>query len=422
MKVKYSKIIELLIWIHLIMWILVIPVTEFQMIYFGKKIITTFTLGIVEVIVLCIYITLKMSSTSNMVFNATSKLAMSLVVVFMICWFIGLIANPDTALYYKFYYIFYWIMPFIIVVISYQETIDIDKILKFILITSIVNGVMIICQRFSNSLIWPFKEDDLGNTLFYISETYYNTTKMVRCPGICMSGLDSGSLLVFGIVITFGANYLKSIYKFLLSCFFIVCIWFTGTRNVYLLLLFIIGMYIVNIIFKDNKKTRRRISIVLTGMAVLVALLLQLNLNMSNSATRNILTDYSSIGIRMSVWMNILSYISSGSFLQVLTGHSVWQTAGYPTIIDNMYLELLIMNGLLGVIAFCVYLIKLAKIAVNLEKSELIPYYSFVLGMFIYGMLNVIGCQNLSIIMLCAIMFSQISKGECKNENKYNTE
>ena len=69
-------------------------------------------------------------------------------------------------------------------------------------------------------------------------------------------------------------------------------------------------------------------------------------------ATKSILTDTLSAGIRTQNWINVLKKISEAGIVRIILGQSVWQSAGFNLLIDNMYLELIVLAGVIGCIVF----------------------------------------------------------------------
>lgn len=420
MKLKYSNLIKLLIWIHFIMWILVIPITELQLFFFGKKVITLFALGIVEFVIFLIFIIILLSK-KTISLNPVCKICFNYILVMMGLWLIGFIINESTPIYWKFYYIFYWIMPVLIIIVASQVKFDFKSVLKLLTIIAFINAILVLIQHFGNTLIWPFEVDDQGNELFFISSAYYNTKQMIRCPGLCMSGLDSGALMIFGMMYVIGENKLKICKRIFLISFLLFATWFTGTRNIYLFLVFIIGCILINYFLNNKYKLKKQITVIYTIFSFLACMCLQFNLGTTTqNATQDLLTDFTSMNIRLSTWNSVIADFSSSNLLQQLFGQSIWQSAGYPLVVDNMYLELLIMVGIFGTLYFCFFIFKMSFVALKTGDKSIIPYFSYFLGVFIYGTLNVIGSLNLTFLMIFGILISQ-SVGSERNENKYRS-
>ncbi len=71
-----------------------------------------------------------------------------------------------------------------ILIAADQMEFKIEYLMKVLMTIIIIHAVMIVIQRATASIIWPFSYDESGKQFFYISENYYNTQeKMVRCPG-----------------------------------------------------------------------------------------------------------------------------------------------------------------------------------------------------------------------------------------------
>lgn len=412
MKIKYSSIIKILIWIHFIMWLLLIPVTEFQLLLFGKKIITLYVLGIVEFIVFTLFIII-LAAKKKIHLNSICKIFAGYIIVMMTLWVIGFAVNVNTPIYWKLYYIFYWIMPALIVIVASQVRFNFKPMIKVVTLVAFINAVIVLIQHYGNTLLWPFEFDDQGKTLFFISSSYYNTNEMVRCPGLCMSGLDSGALMIFGMLFIFADENQKLFKKIVSIGFLVFATWFTGTRNIYFFFLFVVGCIFINYVLKKKEHVKKKITILYTLLALAFSMFLQMGLGVvKQNATQNLLTDFTSMNIRLGVWETVINDFNSGNFFQKLIGRSVWQSAGYSKVMDNMYLELLIMVGIIGLIAFCIFILKLSLEAMNKKSKSIIPYYSYLLGLFVYGTLNVIGSLNLTFLMLIGIFISQYDEAE----------
>ena len=394
-----DRLLEIIIWLHMIIWLFTIPIAQVQMILFGRRILTLFNFGIVEGLVLCFLFL----SSKKLVIDRLSRSTLYLISIMVFILLICFIINSNVDLYWRIYFVVYWIMPLLVIVSSNQCKINLHKLLLPLLIIIVVHAVFVILQNQWNSIIWPYKYDDTGEAFFYIGEGYYNTaTKMTRCPGICMSGLDAGLLLVFGIIIIMIYPRIKRWIKCCLFLLFLVAIWFTGTRNIFILVIFILGYF--GISRYTQGKMQKILYIFLPVFSALIYTGIFYYLSSNYTATANILTDTSSAGIRTKVWETVWNKILEGNILQILFGFNIWQKAGTSLLIDNMYLELLMVGGFFVLFCFCGYLLFLPKKLGIIGEKHFTVLSAFISGAFLYGVANVIGNYYITLILVSIII------------------
>ncbi|WP_040213545.1 hypothetical protein [Clostridium polynesiense] len=405
-KSKYSsfdsRILACILWIHMFIWLFNLPIAQLQMQLFGKRILTLSSFAIIEGMILFLLFVFK---AAKIRIDSISKGAICLFGMLLFIGLIGLIINPEVDLYWRFYYVIYWILPLIVVVASNQTEIELNRFMKVLLFIIFIHSILILVQHFSNSILWPFRVDENGNNFFYISEGYYNTnSRMVRCPGICISGLDAGVLLVFGISLTWSIPKLKKWNKIFLTILFVIAIWFTGTRNIYILFAFVVVFVnVCNIIKKRRNKNLICSSIVIFAVALYTWIFSYLG-EVSPNATANVLTDTLSAKLRLINWENVLVKIQERNVFQILFGHNVWQSAGTNLLIDNMYLEFLLMGGIVTLVSFCCYFAFIAYQIGNKGNKMLYPLAAFVSGVFLYGVANVLGNIYMTLIVISVVI------------------
>ncbi|WP_343338820.1 hypothetical protein [Terrisporobacter petrolearius] len=342
--------------------------------------------------------------SKNIYYDKIIQSTIGLTCVLVFIGLIGMIIN-NVELYWIIYYLIYWIVPFIVIIISKQVKLDIYKFNKVLLVIVALHCLVIYIQRFTNSIWWPFVNDEYGNKIFYISEGYYNTIdRMVRCPGICISGLDAGILLLFGCVLIYFMKFKKKVIKYIWYVFFLLGVWFTGTRNIYFVMLYmIIYVYIMKITPKKLRPLFGNIyMIICTVIYTLTFFILGKHYT---SATRNILTDTLSTKMRIDNWSKVFDMIKEGSILQKFFGQFKWQNNIGNIVIDNIYLELILFCGILGLIAFCTYIIFIHTQLIKVcdEKCNLL--IAFISSLMIYGVGNALGNIYISLIAVCILIF-----------------
>ena len=394
-----SLLIQVLIYTHICLYILYLPITELQMIIFGKQIFSSFHFGIFELLIIILII---INNSSKILINRKNYPALVMAIFLISLWIIGLIMNYNIDYYWKFYYLFYWVVPFIIIIIIYQNKINVIDIKKVLIFIITVHAILIILQHYQNNILWPYMVDDSGNQLFYISNEYYNIgAYMNRCPGLCISGLEAGLLLNFGIVILLNTSLLNKRERILLLIIYFIALFFTGTRNVYIQFIYII--LIENVLkLKITNKNKILCVIAITFIMIIFYNFTFINLKAIGISTKSIFTDTLSASIRVENWMKVLSDISQSSIFKILFGQGIWQSAGYNYLIDNMYLELIIAIGILGFISYMFFLIitsiRIGRKYNGYNKRNF--YFAFLLSSFIYGVANVLGNLFFCLIIL----------------------
>lgn len=310
-------------------------------------------------------------------------------------------------------------MPFIVIALASQKPVKIQRLKIFMLCITVIHAILIISQHFLNDIIWPFSIDGEGKQIFYISSEYYNTGKyMERCPGLCISGLEAGVLLIFGIILVISISEMNKYLRICLLALFVIAIFFTGTRNIYLQLIFIVAITIIAKLPKLSAKNKTRLNIFVTLISMLAYWLMFNNIG-GGVATKSILTDTLSAGIRTQNWINVLKKISEAGIVRIILGQSVWQSAGFNLLIDNMYLELIVLAGVIGCIVYLLFLISISRYMVKLDDSIVgYAFSAFILSSLVYGVANVLGNSFFTMIILTIIICENESNFEIKKRSK----
>lgn len=414
--VKKSKIINiiitLLLFIHVFSWVLYMPMAQIQMMIFGKRLVSFMHYGVIE-IVLVIFLLLFNEKKIRLV-NFDKNL-LYLIFPFLISWMINSVRLNELTPFIILFYLMNWIFPILILIIINQYDYDILFFIKIMLVLVIVHAIIIIFQRLTNSIIWPFKMYDDGTSIFGI-DTYYNVgNHMGRCPGMCQNGLDAGIFSIFGIVLTVILPDIKSFFKFVICVLLIFSIYFTGTRNVFVMMSFIIAVIIL-MRLEFSRKNKIRLLVLLTFLTCIIYLFFVLKMT-NFETTGNVFTDTTSIGIRIGKWIKMINKITAGGILNFLFGVMQWQNAGNCEVIDNMYLELVWCSGIFSLFAYIKYIINIAMTNIRDNKFEEFVCAGFTLCYFVYGVLNSTSNLYLTLIILLFIFCNR----NLKNKKYYRT-
>lgn len=185
-KTKLSDtLISILIYSHIISWVLFTPISQFQMMIFGSRVFTFVHFGILEMAIVFLLICLNHGQIK---LNITSKRSLIVSAVFLVSWVYNFLFNGKVSTYNLLFYIMTWLFPFIVVFITSQYKFDrtqMTRILHFMIVVCIIHAVLIFIQRFTNSLIWPYLDYGDGEQVFYVGENYYTSgSYMARCLGL----------------------------------------------------------------------------------------------------------------------------------------------------------------------------------------------------------------------------------------------
>lgn len=412
LKIKNIEInlLKLIIGIQLLAWVFNLPFTQLQMLFWGRRRITLIHLGIIEFILIILLLVLI---SKKIYLNKITRYTIAFIGSLIFIGLIEIMIN-NVEFYWVMYYFFYWIIPFIIILISNQIKFNIDKLNKILLLIIILHCTIIFIQRFTNSIFWPFINDEYGSKLFYISEGYYNTTdKMVRCPGLSVSGLDAGILLIFGCVLLYFIKFKREITKYILGVFFLIGIWFTGTRNIYFIVIYML-IYVLIMKITPCKLRASFCNLYMILSSIIYTFTFLVIGENHLISTKNILTDTLSAKIRIENWNNIIYMIKDSSFLQKIFGQFKWQNNMNNMVIDNIYLELILFCGILGLIIFYVYIIFIQSQLIKLGDKRCNLLIAFISSLMIYGVANVLGNIYLSLIAICILIWNNSMKNEVR--------
>lgn len=402
-----SILITALLIAHMLSWVLYMPVSQFQMMLFGEKVLSFMHYAIIEIFIFMLLMVLNKGKLKKLKSNLAP-----LIVSFMLllsCIY-NLLFNSNVDSFNIIFYLMSWVFPYLVVFLVMQfdyDSMTCDRFFKFLLVICIIHALLILLQHFTNDLIWPYSNYDDGTRIFYTGDNYYQSgSYMARCPGITISGLDAGILLLFGIIISNTMNLERNT-RFIINCLFLVSIYFTGTRNIYVVSAYIVGIVLI-IKFVKNIKYRRFMMIATTIVACILYLYLVTGMTVFTS-TNNILSDNMSIMYRLQLWEKANILITDLPLGSKLFGVLLWQQASGPTI-DNFYLETIYCAGIISLIFIIWFIIKLSSRCLRLDSLMSIASSAFILSFFVYGMLNSASNFYLTLIILIFIYCMNLSK------------
>lgn len=167
---------------------------------------------------------------------------------------------------------YYWIYLLCICIFFKINIINIDILIKTLVIFVLANSILGVIQYLLRDpiLSTTFQGKPFVNTIFYkdgISSAYtwlYNLGSQVRAHGLFDSGLTLGLFINFAIciVISFFIGIRKrdvkipTNYKLVILLFciiFLTSLYMTLTRNIYVIFLNIVFLYLIMIFFKEKK-------------------------------------------------------------------------------------------------------------------------------------------------------------------------
>lgn len=387
--------------VHMLIWVVNLPFSQLQLRLFGRRILTWGFLGTLECGLL---ITIFLLSFKHIRLRKLSFATSKFVVLAMLLGLIAMTLSSYASTWTFMNFFLYWMVPFVFLIAFDQVQFDTHSLQKILLVIIIIHAVMILLQKATGSIIWPYEYNELGEQLFYIGTNYYNMDGLVRCPGICISGLNAGIMLIFGWGILWITEFKRKIWRWLLALLFGVAILFTGTRNIY-----ITAIYVLIYVFIYCHTSGKWRIILCNGFMVLSTVLyisfFQIIGQLYFQITKNILTDTFSATIRINNWAAILEKIEDGSILQILFGQLAWQ----PNVvlnIDNLFLEVFMAIGLVGLVAFCLYFLYMHNYLLAIDDNRFALLLGFVSAFFIYGTANVFENLYMALIVIAVCICS----------------
>ena len=316
----------------------------------------------------------------------------------------------EAGIYLVAIFIYRKIIPLLLVlaIITRKKIIRIDRIVALFKSFALINAVMTIVQYLTNDLIWPFTTDSNGNALFWsINSTDFSR---LRPPGCMNSALSSGYISVIWlclIIFTYKQGrdsfaQRKRLELYVSAIIAILAILATQTRNIYLVVVFILIYCVVSKIVKNKK------SIVMPAFSILSAVIYFLVFMVVLPTMDSVMGIFSNMSalIRVRNWINLAELIKNENITQKLMGIMKWQEIAADSVFsDNLYIDLFFAMGFLGLIIYLFVNIKLQK---GLLKCNLyVPIAALVASILFCGVANIPSpCYESTILILAAIFMN----------------
>ena len=161
--------VRVLLFLHMMMWILYMPITQLQLAIFGRRVITLFHFGLIEVFIILLLI---LWDSFTIKYGKYGKITFAFLAAFLGTWIISFMTNSSVAAYWRMYYLIYWIVPLLVLIICSQHPIDAVKFTKSILVIVVIHAGLIFYQHFANNLLWPYSVDEEGKNLSLVPVSF----------------------------------------------------------------------------------------------------------------------------------------------------------------------------------------------------------------------------------------------------------
>lgn len=316
----------------------------------------------------------------------------------------------EAGIYLVAIFIYRKIIPLLLVlaIITRKKIIRIDRIVALFKSFALINAVMTIVQYLTNDLIWPFTTDSNGNALFWsINSTDFSR---LRPPGCMNSALSSGYISVIWlclIIFTYKQGrdsfaQRKRLELYISAIIAILAILATQTRNIYLVVVFILIYCVVSKIVKNKK------SIVMPAFSILSAVIYFLVFMVVLPTMDSVMGLFSNMSalIRVQNWVKLIELIKNESITQKLMGIMKWQEIAADSIFsDSLYMDLFFAMGFIGLIIYLLVNIKLQKGL--LQFNLYVPVAALLGSIFFCGVANIPSpCYESTILILAAIFMN----------------
>lgn len=405
---KSNVLITLLLLMQVISWILFMPASQIQMMIFEKRIISFVHYGVIEILLI---ILLVAQVDWKLKINKNGKENIFLCVMFFISLLFNIVKTNTITPFVILFYLMFWIFPIFIIWILDNFNYNPNKFLKFMLLIVVLHAIIIFYQHYTNSAFWPYLMYDDSEVAFKL-DSYYSTDKYAaRCGGMTGTGLEAGILLMFGIVLVIVMPDFKKRTKICLLVLFTIATYFSGTRNIYVMIAYIFAMVML-MRLKILEKNKISVMIFITVVLALIYFFVISSITSFNT-TGNLFTDTTSIGIRLKKWKNVIESLKDGSIFNFFFGCIQWQNAGNCMIIDNMYLELIYCSGIMSAFYYIRYVILISKAQAKTDQYTSLISAAFTLCYLIYGVLN--SASNFYFTLIILLLLFE------KNKNNNNS-
>lgn len=321
----------------------------------------------------------------------------------------------EAGIYLAAIFVYKKIVPLLLVlaIVTTRKIIRLDRIAALFKSFALVNAVMTITQYLVNELIWPFTTDSNGNTLFWsINSVDFSH---LRPPGCMNSALSSGYVSVIWlclIIFTYkqekdSLTQRKRLKLYVSAIIAILAILATQTRNIYLVIVFILTYCVVSSIAKNKKLIIMPVFSILSTVVYFVVFVFVLP---TIHGVMGIFSNMSSI-IRVKNWIRLMELIKDESIIQKVMGIMKWQEIAADSVFsDSLYLDLFFSMGVVGLIIYLFVNIKLQK---GLLKYDLyVPIAALLASILFCGVANIPSpCYESTVLILAAIFMNNYDRG-----------
>ena len=251
---------------------------------------------------------------------------------------------------------------------------------NFLLFIFFLNFPIALLQFMTNKTILPVKSsDDYFKTMSF---QFYDS---IRAFGFMSSPLDFGllSAMLYFIYLTellFVRNPLREgIKKFFILILSIIGIYMSMTRNVILLV-------ILGTLFLISLKRRAKLLLLIMPLLNFLISIVLIILGSFVSGSYDVLKNHSLL-MRLTEWSFFVNLVFEASFCDKLMGMGIIQNDKFYIVnlpIDNLFLSILLYNGLLGLLLFLLLFLvlyyKFVKVLFFFIKERITTDYSVIIA------------------------------------------
>lgn len=261
-----------------------------------------------------------------------------------------------------------------------NKSIKIRKIFKILYLFGVINAVFCIIQFFSKSVLLP--DLTINGESVYESITYFGI--FVRACGFFFSGLDVGIIMTFSLLYLLIIDDSFKIKKIFLSVLLLFAIYTTKTRNIYLLLIYLLLYFIIFHSNRIKNINKLKFFMVITS-TISTLVVISASFGKDGLIMNNIFSSNSSI-VRLLNWKNWFNTFVYQNPLYIMFGNCSSQKLGMTT--DNMYMEYLSSFGILGLFLIVQLFIKIMKRLSTMSSKNAYIMTAFVACLFPFGVIN----------------------------------
>ncbi|MBR3152415.1 MAG: hypothetical protein IKF52_02225 [Clostridia bacterium] len=408
-----NKLINITIFLIIIDIFFYVPLIQLEFAVFNKVIITNL---MIKIIILLFIVVIGIGNKKIIIKEKLEKkIYLILLELFLILPILSFCNNSNFII--DFFNIlgqnyFYFIFAYFFIV--NRDKIDFDKIIKIVFFIGVLNAIICFFQYKNDSILYPYLYYSDGTTIFN-SIIFYSGTHTSRSVGMCTSGYECGIVLSFSIVYCMFQifNKEKKIKAPWVLAIVVLgfAIYTTKTRNIYLLILYILlFLLIYRIIFL--KKIR---NIIAKKMPIFLVIIFILIFMLHSSAIASYkgkeLFSLYTLMVRFDEWRGALKDFSNYP-INTFFGFAKSQVNGIIT--DNVYIDTTYTLGIVGLFIIVNYYITLSTgLYRYIEKNKYILFqYAFTSSIFIIGSVNLISLPFglLAVAIPSALYLKEVDK------------